>query len=77
MFSLNKKLCIESILKSVEEISIVTVSHSKKNWQYPDKSGEAGTLDSSNEDEMPILHTILVYFYQFHERMHTFHLSTS
>lgn len=49
-FSLPKKLCIESTLKSVAGICTVTDSHSKKSWGHPDKSGESGTLDSSNGD---------------------------
>ena len=31
---------------------------------HPDKSAEAGTLDSSNEDEMPIFNAILAYLFQ-------------
>lgn len=46
------------------EIFIETVSHSKRKLRHPDKSAEAGTLDSSNEDEMPIFNAILAYLVQ-------------
>lgn len=39
LLSLNKKLCTESILKSVAEIFVVTVSHSKKIWRYLTSQG--------------------------------------
>lgn len=65
-FSLQKKLCIESTLKSVAGIFIVTASHSKKSWGHPDKSGESGTLDSSNGDGMHLSEAMTVCFYQFH-----------